>query len=268
MDIMNELPDDQFARIDDLLAFVSIYDDEQRTAAYMAMLEAERESIKGAVCVEAGCGFGLIAEKCAQLGAQRVYAVEMNPHLAMIARRNLSSYANVRVIEQDIRRFMPPEKIDLLVQEFFGQLLFDEDLYTLQKLSFTPQAVLPHRAVLKYALVNSNDYVDDVVTPQVMGQLKGALISGLFEWQNLQPNGQVLQWTREHFPKKATVDISGQPGDLLCFYLEIFHRDQMICRTGECSNWSPVWTPRAGDVFTFRFKPGKRGTAVYFDWVK
>lgn len=268
MDIMNELPDDQFARIDDLLAFVSIYDDEQRAAAFIDMLEAERGNISGAVCVEAGCGFGLMAAKCAQLGAKRVYAVEMNPHLAMIARRNLAPYNNVRIIEQDIRQFTPPEKIEVLVQEFFGQLLFDEDLYSLQNLSFSPEAVLPHRAVLQYALVNSNDYVDDVVTLQVVEQLKGALISGLFEWSSLRPRGQVLRWTRDEFPKQATVDISGQPGDLLCFYIEILHRDQVICRTGDCSNWSPVWTPRAGDVFRFRFKPGKRGTAVYFEWIK
>jgi SAM-dependent methyltransferase len=267
MDIMNELPDAVFDRIDDLLAFVSIYDDDNRTAAYLNLLEQHRDDISDAVCVEVGCGFGLLSERLAQLGARRVYAVEVNPHLAAIARRRLAQYPNVQVVEADIRHFRPEENVDVLVHELFGQLLFDEDLYSLEALKFTPRLWLPDEALLQVSLLSSTNYTDDVVTLQVLSETKGALISGLFEGENILAPCQVVQWSKDLFPRSAVIDVSAFDGDLLCFSLEIYHQKRLICRTGECDNWSFVWTARAGNSFKIEFRPLSRGTAVHFSWL-
>lgn len=266
MDIMNELPDAVYDRIDDLLAFVSIYDDDNRTNAYLSLLDEHRDDIRNAVCVEAGCGFGLLSEKLAQLGAGRVYAVEANPHLAAIARQRLAPYPNVQVIEADIRDFRPEQAVDVLIHELFGQLLFDEDLYSLESLKFKPRLWLPDEAMLQVSLLNSLDYTDEVVTPQVLSETKGALISGLFEAESVPVTCSVIRWSKVQFPRSAEVDLSAFDGDLLCFSLEIYHRNRLICRTGECDNWSFVWTARAGTVFKLEFKPQSRGADVHFKW--
>jgi len=69
MDIVNKLPEERFADVDDLLAFVSIYDDEERTRSYVSMLRRHRELIEDKVVVEAGCGLGLFSAEMARLGA-------------------------------------------------------------------------------------------------------------------------------------------------------------------------------------------------------
>lgn len=63
MDILNVLPEAAFAALDDLLAFISIYDDRARTRAYLRLLRAHREAIAGAVCVDAGCGRGTLPKR-------------------------------------------------------------------------------------------------------------------------------------------------------------------------------------------------------------
>lgn len=264
---MNELPEAQFNDIDDLLAFVSIYDDENRTHAYFEMLDKNIELIQDKVCVEAGCGFGLMAERMAMLGAKKVYAVEANRHLYEIAKNRLVSFDNIEVVFSDIRQFLPDEKIDLLVHEFFGQLLFDEDIHVLDELLFSPHVTMPNKATLNMSLFPKNDVIDDVVTDDVLKRLDGALISGLFEDEAIKLNDVIMQWQPGRQELKTTVDLSQHDGDVLCFGLEIFHDDQFICRAGECDNWSLVWTPRAGERFELKFQPTDRGTAVFFDWL-
>lgn len=267
MDIMNELPDKQFEQLDDLLAFVSIYDDDLRKESYFRLLESHEAQIKGAVCAEAGCGFGLMAEKMAQLGARRVYAIEANHHLYEIARQRLRQYKDVVVIHADIRDFKPPEPVSILVHEFFGQLLFDEDINVLNQLQFKPAQILPNKAILELGLLNSADFVDDVVTYHVLSELHGALVSGLFEGEDVIPDLPVMQWRPGLDRYKAEINLEGREGDLLCFGLKIYHNEKFICRAEECDNWSYVWTPRVGDVFRLEFEPGDRGAEVKFSWV-
>jgi hypothetical protein len=92
MDIMNHLPRRRFREIDDLLAFISIYDDTRRTRALRALLRRHRQEIQGAVCVEGGAGLGLFAIEMARLGARRVFAVEQNPLLAKLAKALLAKF--------------------------------------------------------------------------------------------------------------------------------------------------------------------------------
>jgi len=267
VDIINELADDQFEQIDDLLAFVSIYDDDNRRKAYFRLLQEHEADIRNAVCVEAGCGFGLMAEKMAQLGARRVYAVEANRHLYKIARQRLQRYDNVSIIHADIRDFKPPEPVSLLVHEFFGQLLFDEDIHVLDQLQFSPGRILPNKAILKMIALNAADYVDDVVTTLVLNELRGALVSGLFDGEDVQPDIPIMKWQPGLMNAKAEGNLDDLSGDLLCFGLEIYHEDKLICRAEECDNWSYVWTPRAGNRFRLEFEPGDRGAQVNFSWI-
>ncbi len=266
MDIMNDLPEAQFNNLDDLLAFISIYDDENRSRAYFNMLENHVDLIQHKICVEAGCGFGLMAEHMAKLGAKKVYAVEANPFLFDIAKKRLSVYENIQVVHADIRDFKPDDPIDLLVHEFFGQLVLDEDIYVLDQLAFEPAHIMPNRASLKMSLLQQNDLIDESITDDVLKRLKGALVSGLFEDEGIIPKETILEWRPGRKEFQTTVDLSGQNGDVLCFGLEIFHNDDFICRAGECDNWSLVWTPRAGEMFDLRFEPAERGTSVLFKW--
>ncbi len=264
---MNELPDEQFEQIDDLLAFVSIYDDDNRREAYFRLLEEHEAQIKGVVCVEAGCGFGVMAEKMAQLGARRVYAVEANPHLYAVARQNLRPYKNVRVVHSDIRDFQPPEPVSILVHEFFGQLLFDEDIHVLNQLQFVPDQILPNKAILELKLLSSANFVDEVVTADVLQKLRGALVSGLFDAEDVVPDVPIMQWQPGLKQFAAEFHLKDRRGDLLCFGLKIFHDQKIVCRAEECDNWSYVWTPRAGDAFRLEFTPGERGAEVTFNWL-
>lgn len=267
MDIMNELPETQFNDIDDLLAFISIYDDDNRTRAYFRMLDKHSDLIQNKVCLEAGCGFGLMAEYMAKCGAKKVYAVEANRHLCDIAKKRLADYDNIEVVHSDIRDFTPDVSIDLLVHEFFGQLLFDEDIHVLDELCFSPKMIMPNRAELKMSLFTQEECVDDVVTQYVLLKLDGALVSGLFEDEDIILDKTILEWQPGRKDFQKTVGISQQKGDVLCFGLEVFHNDEFICRAGECDNWSLVWTPRAGDKFDIKFEPAERGTEVKFSWI-
>lgn len=267
MDIMNELPPEQFEKIDDLLAFVSIYDDAERADAYKKMLQTQKHLIEGRVCLEAGCGFGWMAEEMARLGATKVYAVEANEHLYNIAKARLAQFENVLVIHSDIRDFDPDETVDVLVHEFFGQLLFDEDIHVLDQLKFKPTHIMPNKALLKMAAVNSSDFIDEVVSIHVLKELSGALISGLFDAEEVVPDRTILEWHPGLEQSKATIELAQRDGDVLCFGLEIFHNDNFICRAEECDNWSYSWTPRGGTVFELEFKASERGADVFFNWI-
>jgi SAM-dependent methyltransferase len=266
MDILNVLPEPTFAALDDLLTFISIYDDRRRTRAYLRLLRSHRRHITGAVCVDAGCGMGYFAEEMVRLGARRVYAVEANPHLFALASERLAAYPEVVCVRQEIQHFEPDEPVDVLVHEFFGPLLYDEDVHVLEALRFRPRLVLPDRAVLMGGLTWVEQVADETVTPAVVRRLEGALVSGLFDEGDLALQFPVVHWTFGQAEREVICDLSGREGDLLYLGLQIYHGDRLICQAGRCANWPYVWTPRAGDRFRLQFVPNLRGAAVYFSW--
>ncbi len=266
MDILNRLPVDQYNAVDDLLTFISIYDDTRRTRAYLQMLEAERDRIQGAVCVDAGAGIGLFSERMIQLGAKTVYAVEPNPYLFQLARKRLEKYPNVKFIQAPVETFEPEEPVDILVHEFFGQLLYDEDLYDLEKISFKPRLYLPDKATLMYGTTQSSIVADDTVTLEVLRMLEGVLVSGLFDEGDLPLQHPVISWEPDYFPRSATVEIV-TPGDVLYLGLKIWHQNREMCVAGLCSNWAYVWTPVAGTRFSLQFLEDERGSEVVFQWI-
>lgn len=266
MDILNVLPEATFAALDDLLAFISIYDDQVRTRAYLRLLRAYRHAIAGAVCMDAGCGMGYFAEAMVRLGARRVYAVEANPHLYALAAERLAAYPQVICVHQPVQNFEPDEPVDVLVHEFFGPLLYDEDVHVLEQLRFQPRLVLPDRAVLMGGLTWVEQVADETVTPTVVRRLEGALVSGLFDEGRLPLQFPVIQWTWGRVEREVVCDLSGRKGDLLYLGLQIYQGDRLICQAGRCENWPYVWTPRAGNRFRLCFVPAERGAAVHFTW--
>jgi hypothetical protein len=271
MDILNQLAPRRFRDVDDLLAFISIYDDRRRTSAYRRLLARHRRRITGAVCVEAGAGLALFSATMARMGARRVYAVEQNPLLARLARERMASLprplrSKIQVVHESIERFRPPERVDLLLHELYGQLLYDEDLDALSRLRFRPDRVMPDGGELRGGLVQASDYTDANVTPEVVRRLEGALVSGLFEEKRTELSFPVLRWSHAGGLRSLSLSLKGRPGDLLVFGLAVTDRGRTVCEAGRCDNWSYVWTPRAGDRFDLRFRRGEEFMHVLFRW--
>ncbi|MBN1541351.1 methyltransferase domain-containing protein [candidate division KSB1 bacterium] len=269
MDIVNQLPLQRYRKVDDLLAFAAIYDDEKREQAYKRLLLRHKKQIQGSVCLEVGCGFGLFSEYLAKLGAKRVYAVEINPTMAAIARERLMPYSQVTVVQSDIRDFLPPEPVQVLVQELYGQMLLDEDLIVLDELRFSPKWVFPNGGRLMAGCSSSRQLCDDVVTPRLLKELDGVLVSGLFDESGLSLELPVLEWRYGKTHLEAIGDITPLDGDVLYLGLQIEHDGRPVCRASVCDNWSYIWTPRCGDHFKLCFKPEMDGCGctVEFDWV-
>jgi len=272
MDILNHLPPRRFREDDDLLAFISIYDDTKRTRAFRKLLRAHQKQIHGAVCAEGGCGLGVLAIEMAKLGGRQVYAIEQNPLLAKLARQRISELPKsvaqrIEVIETPLQEFRPPQKIDVLAHEFYGQLLYDEDLWVLENLKFQPQLVLPDGGELLAGVVSSRRYTDRVLTPELLKSLDGALVAGLFEEKLRELQFPVLRWKFGKGLSQVKNNLSRREGDLICFGIAVTHRSQCICEAGRCPNWSYVWTPRKGNRFKFEFRPAPAGRECYFHWL-
>lgn len=273
MDILNQLPRKRFRQLDDLLAFISIYDDRQRTRAFTSLLRRHAEAINGSVCVEGGAGLGLFSIEMARLGAKRVYAVEQNPLLASIARRRFQTLPRaiakrIELVELPLQQFHPPTHVNILVHELYGQLLYDEDLWVLERLRFHPDLVMPDGGELHAGIVSSSSYRDRVVTSDVLDQLEGSLVSGLFEENLSELKTPVLRWRYREGLQRVRHSFSGKRGDLLCLGLVVTHDGKKICQAGSCPNWSYAWTPRRGNSIAIDFRRAEAGMDCRFRWLQ
>ncbi|MCD6082247.1 hypothetical protein J7J56_05105 [candidate division WOR-3 bacterium] len=268
MEIVNDLPEELYLEYDEFLAYVGIYDDKLRIERYKKFIKKLNPRDK--VCVEAGAGYGVFAEFMLKLGADKVYVVERNRFMLNILREKFGNNPRVEIISCDIKEFIPEDDIYLLVHDFYGTMLYDEDLHAVEELKFKPGNVLPDAGRLMVAVVNADDYLDTTVNRKVLEQFKGVLVTDLFVVKNTlvkQLKGvEVLHWHYESGLRGGRLDISNYEGDLLVFWVELVHGGQLLCRAGECFNWPLVWTPRAGDVFEIGFT--KRGAAPYFKWIR
>jgi hypothetical protein len=272
MDILNRLPRRRFEEVDELLAFISIYDDRRRTRALKSLLRANARAVHDSVCVEGGCGLGELSIEMARLGARKVYAVEQNALLARLVQQRIRALpkdisGRIEVVEGPLQLFRPAERISVLVHEFYGQLLYDEDLWVLGHLKFTPDIVLPDGGELRAGVGSSRDYSDDVVSPGVLQQLDGVLVSGLYEEKLTERTKPVLHWTFAKGLTSVPHSFAGLRGDLVCFGVVVTHKGRKICEAGVCPNWSYVWTLRKANKMSFRFRRTVRGAECMFRWV-
>jgi hypothetical protein len=272
MDILNHLSPRRFREVDDLLAFISIYDDTRRTRAFRALLRAHQKKIRGAVCVEGGCGLGLFAVEMAKLGARKVFAIEQSPLLAKLARERMAKLPRavsqrIEIIEMPLQDFQPSQPIEVLVHEFYGQLLYDEDLWVLENLKFQPELVLPDGGELLAGVVSSQRYRDRIVTTELLQSLDSVLVAGLFEERLNELQFPVLRWEFGKGLSQITTNLNDRKGDLLCFGVAVTHKGKRLCEAGRCPNWSYVWTPRIGDRFAFEFRRAGTVMDCHFRWV-
>lgn len=83
----------------------------------------------GDVVVEAGAGTGVLSALAAQAGAKQVYALELSPDLAAVARRtmDLNGLAGaVSVVQGPAQAFVPPEPVDVVICEMLHVGLVNE----------------------------------------------------------------------------------------------------------------------------------------------
>ncbi len=270
LEILNSLPFKRYEALSDFLAFIGVYDDERRREVWEGTILKYRDAINGGVVVELGAGFGIFSEMALALGAKKVYAVERNPYAYNVLKGRLGRYRNVRVVKKDALKFVPLEEVDVLIHDFYGPLLYDESLYVLDNLPFTPRVVIPNGGRLKMGLLNLEDIGDRTVEEDVLEQLKGVLVADLFEI-NRRPEVEentVATWKfGQGLKVEDSINIGEQLGNLLLFYLEVMHNGKVICSSFECTNWPLVWTPRSGDVFSIRFRWGGDFARVDFEWL-
>lgn len=104
-----------------LPAYSWMMEDKVRIGAYMAALE---KAVKpGAVVVDVGAGVGTWALICCQLGASKVYAIEVSPalHLAkrLIAANGFAD--KVELIQEFSTAIELPERADVIITSLHGQ---------------------------------------------------------------------------------------------------------------------------------------------------
>lgn len=129
-------------------------------------------------------------------------------------------------------------------------MLHDESLHALDHLAFAPGTIMPDSGALFCGVMDATSYLDTYLNRELLSNLDGVLIAGLFEETGDEFHFPAVEWSvQQRFRASHRVDISDRSGDLLAFGLEIRHRGQMICRAGECDNWALVWTPRTADRF-------------------
>jgi len=269
MEILNYFPEKKLSELFDFLGFVSIYEDRERTKNYFKMMEAARKKFAGAVVVEAGAGFGEFTEKAVKMGAKKAYAVEINKYMHGVLAKKFAGSKHVKVVKKDITEFVPPGfHADVLIHDLFGPLMYDESLFALGELKFDVATVMPNGARVVMALLDSKKFTDEVVTPDVLGELRGALVADLFEPYTGRYPYEVCSWSSSEGIKHSDISLAGKKGDLLVFCLEIYHDQKFVCSARESTNWPIVWTPRAGDRFRLRFKRDGIYCNPVFEWIE
>ncbi len=264
MQILNHLPEDKYLEIDDFLAFLGVYEDQYRMKAFEEALRNESAKI----VVEAGAGLGELSQLILKtLNPQRLYLIEENRPAYEYLKRKFEGDPRVQVVRALIEEWEPPEEVDLLVQEFYGPLLYDESLAALDRLRFKPKRVFPNRGFLKYQVIKLEDLNDPVIDSKIWHTFDNVLISDLFWYfEDYNPQGTVLEW---RYPDLIhyEVDLTGLEGDVLVLAVEVWHDDRRLCDPNICSNWPFAFTPRLGDRFKLDFVYDKGLTEVFFEWI-
>ncbi|XP_051875473.1 histone-arginine methyltransferase CARM1 isoform X1 [Pristis pectinata] len=99
-----------------------------RTATYQRAILQNHVDFKDKVVLDVGCGSGILSFFAVQAGARKVYAVEassMSKYAEILVKSNNLS-ERVMVLEGKIEEITIPEKVDIIISEPMGYLLFHE----------------------------------------------------------------------------------------------------------------------------------------------
>src|SRR5262249_9422846 len=107
----------------DPLLYWAMTNDHRRNRAYKAAID---RAVRGKVVLDLGTGAdALLAQLCAEAGASRVYAVEINEEAFDRARRMINRLRlsdRVQVLRGDARSIDLPESVDVIVSELIGMI--------------------------------------------------------------------------------------------------------------------------------------------------
>jgi hypothetical protein len=100
------------------------------TVRNRAFDRALRRSVGPAdVVLDVGAGTGVLSMMAARAGARRVYAIELSPAAAALARANTASWGGrIQVLQGDVAEVDVPEPVDVVVSEWLGAFGIDENL--------------------------------------------------------------------------------------------------------------------------------------------
>jgi type I protein arginine methyltransferase len=144
--------------------------DEERFSAYSrAITQAVRP---GDAVLEIGCGPGVFAMLACKAGARKVYAIESEDVVEfareLAAANGLSE--RIQFIHGDSRKTELPERVNVIVSDIRGVLpLYDHAIPAIEDARqrfLAPGGILiPHRDVLKAALIDAGEFYCRVVSP-------------------------------------------------------------------------------------------------------
>ncbi len=269
MEIINEINEKRRRYVDDFLSFIPIYEDKKREIALKNLLLKNRKFIKNKICVEAGAGKGIFSKFMVLLGAKRVYAVEESFYLYKILKENVKDEKKIIPVNKKIEDFLPDEEIDLLFQEFYGSLLFDESLLALEKIKFKPKRVIPDGGALWCMILKEKEIMekDKIYEKNWKEILKNVLVSDLFPYIKFKPHFKIFEWNYgKDFPKFIKFELK-RKGDFLVFSSEIKDKGKSILKTWETDTWSLIYTPINGKKFLFEFNYENAFTEIKFKWI-
>ncbi|XP_067886314.1 histone-arginine methyltransferase CARM1-like [Heterodontus francisci] len=99
-----------------------------RTATYQRAILQNHVDFNDKVVLDVGCGSGILSFFAVQAGARKVYAVEassMSKYAEILVQSNNLS-ERVMILEGKIEEITIPEKVDIIISEPMGYLLFNE----------------------------------------------------------------------------------------------------------------------------------------------
>ena len=129
-DKSSKVDDDYFDAYADLSTHELMLRDGPRMAAYHDAIMRNRETIRGKVVLDVGCGTGILSMIAAKAGAKAVYAVEasnMAAHAVTLVKHNGLSEI-VTVIHARMEDAELPEKVDVIISEWMGFYLLHESM--------------------------------------------------------------------------------------------------------------------------------------------
>lgn len=268
MELFNELSPARSRAVEDFLTFIPIYESKRRARSLNALLKRHKRLIKGKTCLEAGAGKGIFSVAMAELGAEKVYAVERSTVLYKLLQKHTSEHPTIHCVRDAIETFEPEDPIDLLYHEFYGPLVLDECILALEDLAFKPGTIMPDggrlwcRPIMEAELLEQDELYD----PVWKEMLKGALVSDAFLGVKFEPEWLVFDWQIGSGQTSFDFTLPG-PADFLAFCGEITHQGKSVLKMWYTHNWPIVFTPVYGKTFrlSFHSKP-EAYTEVLFYW--
>jgi len=269
MELFNSLSGDREQDIADFLTFIPIYNSKRRIRAYYSLLRKFKASIQGQVCCEAGAGRGLISQKMAEMGAEKVYAVERSGVLFDLLEEGIQEFPQIESVEEDIEFWEPEMPIQTLVHEFYGPLVLDETMLVLQKMNFSPTTILPDGGRLWAMPIMESTLLEkeQLYEPAWKNTLAGALISDLFEHIPFEPTWEVFHWDVHQNQETFRFEVP-EACDFIALCGEITHEQQPVLKMWWTNNWPVIYTPVSGKVFEIAFDYAYGYTQVKFEWVE